>query len=101
MRHVKALKDALKDGRLRETPHRMPQRHLPYRPFELEEVDSHISCGRWIHVETNALRDGLQLYEGEDRYIDMKCDNAIGGQLSERILQHIHGQAVKLGLDDP
>ncbi|KAI3243046.1 hypothetical protein DTO012A7_1863 [Penicillium roqueforti] len=101
MRHVKALKDALKDGRLRETPHRMPQRHLPYRPFELEEVDSHISCGPWIHAETNALRDGLQLYEGEDRYIDMKCDNAIGGQLSERILQHIHGQAVKLGLDDP
>lgn len=43
----------------------------------------------------------LMVSTGEDRYIDMKCDNAIGGQLSERILQHIHGQAVKLGLDDP
>ncbi|KAJ5499184.1 hypothetical protein N7453_008235 [Penicillium expansum] len=58
MRHVKTLKDALKDGRLRETPHR------------------------------------------EDRYIDIKCDNTIGGQLSERILQDIQGQAVKLGLVD-
>lgn len=43
----------------------------------------------------------LMVSTGEDRYIDMKCDNAIGGQLSERILQHIHGQAVKLGLNDP
>ena len=65
MRHVKALKDALKDDRLHDTPHRMPQRPLPYRHFELEEVDSHISCGRWTHAEKNALRDGLQLYEGK------------------------------------
>ncbi|OQE03754.1 hypothetical protein PENSOL_c001G01782 [Penicillium solitum] len=101
MRHVKTLKDALNDGRLRETPHRIPQRPLAYRQFELEEVDSHISCGRWTHAEKVALRDGLQSYEGEDRYIDIKCDNTIGGQLSQRILQHIRGQAVKLGLDDP
>ncbi|KAJ5209608.1 hypothetical protein N7449_003987 [Penicillium cf. viridicatum] len=101
MRHVKTLKDALNDGRLRETPHRIPQRPLAYRQFELEEVDSHISCGRWTHAEKIALRDGLQSYEGEDRYIDIKCDNTIGGQLSQRILQDIQGQAVKLGLDDP
>ncbi|KGO42934.1 hypothetical protein PEX1_001450 [Penicillium expansum] len=100
MRHVKTLKDALKDGRLRETPHRIPQRPLAYRQFELEEVESHISCGRWTSAEKSALRDGLQLYGGEDRYIDIKCDNTIGGQLSERILQDIQGQAVKLGLDD-
>lgn len=101
MRHVKTLKDALNDGRLRETPHRIPQRPLAYRQFDLEEVDSHISCGRWTHAEKIALRDGLQSYEGEDRYIDIKCDNTIGGQLSQRILQDIQGQAVKLGLDDP
>lgn len=65
MRHVKTLKDALNDGRLRETPHRTPQRPLGYRQFELEEVDSHISCGRWTHAETIALRDGLQSYEGK------------------------------------
>ncbi|OQD71910.1 hypothetical protein PENPOL_c001G06154 [Penicillium polonicum] len=100
MRHVKTLKDAVNDGRLRETTHRIPQRPLAYRPFQLEEVDSHISCGRWTHAEKIALRDGLQSYGGEDRYIDIKCDNTIGGQLSERILQHIQDQAVKLGLDD-
>ncbi|KOS46414.1 hypothetical protein ACN38_g2598 [Penicillium nordicum] len=99
MRHVKTLKDALNDGRLRETTHRIPQRPLAYRQFELEEVDSHISCGRWTHAEKIALRDGLQSYGGDDRYIDIKCDDTIGGQLSERILQHIQGQAVKLGLD--
>lgn len=65
MRHVKTLKDALNDGRLRETPHRIPQRHLAYRQFALEEVDSHISCGRWTHAEKVALRDGLQSYEGK------------------------------------
>ncbi|EKV06345.1 hypothetical protein Pdw03_3496 [Penicillium digitatum] len=101
MRHVKTLKDALNDGRLRETAHRIPQRPLAYRQFELEEVESHISCGRWTSPEKTALRDGLQLYRGEDRYIDIKCDNTIGGQLSKRILQNIRGQAVKLGLDDP
>ncbi|KAJ5616767.1 hypothetical protein N7537_001881 [Penicillium hordei] len=101
MRHVKTLKDALNDGRLRETPHRIPQRPLAYRQFELEEVESHISCGRWTHAEKIALRAGLQSYEGEDRYIDIKCDNTIGGQLSQRILHDIRGQAVKLGLDDP
>ncbi|KAJ9488527.1 hypothetical protein VN97_g4755 [Penicillium thymicola] len=101
MRHVKTLKDALNDGRLRETTHRILQRPLAYRQFELEEVDSHISCGRWTHAEKIALRDGLQSYGGDDRYIDIKCDNTIGGQLSERILQHIQGQAVKLGLDAP
>ncbi|KAJ5959692.1 uncharacterized protein N7479_006842 [Penicillium vulpinum] len=99
--HVKALKDALKDGRLRETPNSIPRRSLPYKHFELEEVDSHISCGRWTHGEKIALRDGLQLYEGDDRYIDIKCDNTIGGQLSERILQDIQGQAINIGLDDP
>ncbi|KAJ5383940.1 hypothetical protein N7517_001851 [Penicillium concentricum] len=99
LRHVKTLKDALKDGRLRETT-RIPQRPLPYKHFELEEVDSHISCGRWTYAEKIALREGLQLYGGEDRYIDIKCDNTIGGQLSERILQHIQSQAIKLGLDD-
>lgn len=65
MRHVKTLKDALNDGRLRETPHRISQRPLTYRQFELEEVDSHISCGRWTHAEKVALRDGLQSYEGK------------------------------------
>ncbi|KGO74782.1 hypothetical protein PITC_083910 [Penicillium italicum] len=101
MRHVKTLKEAVKDGRLRETPHRIAQRPQAYRQFELEEVKSHISCGRWTYAEKIALRDGLQLYGGEDRYIDIKCDNTIGGQLSERILQDIQGEAVKLGLDDP
>lgn len=43
----------------------------------------------------------LTVSTGEDRYIDIKCDNTIGGQLSQRILQHIQGQAIKLGLDDP
>ncbi|KAJ5835560.1 hypothetical protein N7447_001586 [Penicillium robsamsonii] len=100
LHHVKTLKDALKDGRLRETPHRIPQRPLPYKHFELEEVDSHISCGRWTHAEKIALREGLQLYRGEDRYIDIKCDKTVGGQLSERILQHIQSQAIKLRLDD-
>ncbi|KAJ5513560.1 hypothetical protein N7463_003112 [Penicillium fimorum] len=98
--HVKTLKDALKDDRLHETPHRIPQRPLSYKHFVLEEVDSHISCGRWTYAEKNALREGLQLYRGEDRYIDIKCDSTIGGQLSERILQHIQSQAIKLGLDD-
>ncbi|OQE46256.1 hypothetical protein PENCOP_c001G01769 [Penicillium coprophilum] len=97
--HVKTLKDALKDGRLREIPHRVHRRPLPYRHFELEEVDSHISCGRWTYAEKIALRDGLQLYEGEDRYINIKCDNTIGGRLSDRILQHIQSQALKLGDD--
>lgn len=36
---------------------------------------------------------------GEDRYIDIKCDDIIGSQLSERILQDIHAQAIKLGFD--
>ncbi|OQE29029.1 hypothetical protein PENFLA_c004G11001 [Penicillium flavigenum] len=101
MKHVKALKDALNDGRLSEKPQRIPQRPLPYRQFQLEEIDSHISCGRWTYTEKTALRDGLQLYGGEDRYVDIKCDDTIGGQLSQRILQDIQGQAVKLGLDDP
>ncbi|CAG7955180.1 unnamed protein product [Penicillium nalgiovense] len=117
MKHVKALKDALNDGRLSEEPQRIPQRPLPYRQFQLEEIDSHISCGRWTYTEKTALRDGLQLYRGEtvhsslimailtvsageDRYVDIKCDDTIGGQLSQRILQDIQGQAVKLGLDD-
>ena len=65
MRHVKTLKDAVNDGRLRETTHRIPQRPLAYRPFQLEEVDSHISCGRWTHAEKIALRDGLQSYGGK------------------------------------
>ncbi|CAG8892370.1 unnamed protein product [Penicillium egyptiacum] len=100
-KHVKTLKDALNDGRLCEKSHRIPQRPLPYRHFQLEEVDSHISCGRWTYAEKTALTDGLQLYGGEDRYIDIKCDNKIGGQLSERILPDIQRQAIKLGLDDP
>ncbi|KAJ6188309.1 hypothetical protein N7519_003217 [Penicillium mononematosum] len=101
MKHVKALKDALDDGRLSEKPRRIPQRPLPYRQFQLEEIDSHISCGRWTYAEKTALRDGLQLYGGEDRYVDIKCDDTIGGQLSQRILRDIQGQAIKLGLDDP
>ncbi|KXG48325.1 uncharacterized protein PGRI_021950 [Penicillium griseofulvum] len=98
--HVKTLKDALKDGRLRETPHCIPPRTLPYKHFELEEVHSHISCGRWTYAEKTALREGLLLYGGEDRYIDIKCDHTIGSQLSERILQDIQSQTVKLGLHD-
>ncbi|KAJ6152033.1 hypothetical protein N7497_006352 [Penicillium chrysogenum] len=102
MKHVKALKDALDEGRLSEKPRRIPQRPLPYRHFQLEEIDSHISCGRWTYAEKTALRDGLQLYgAGEERYVDIKCDDTIGGQLSQRILQDIRGQAIKLGLDDP
>jgi hypothetical protein len=65
MKHVKALKDALNDGRLSEKPQHIPQRPLPYRQFQLEEIDSHISCGRWTYAEKTALRDGLQLYGGE------------------------------------
>jgi hypothetical protein len=63
--HVKTLKDALKDGRLREIPHCIPPRTLPYKHFELEEVDSHISCGRWTYAEKTALREGLLLYGGK------------------------------------
>lgn len=73
MKHVKTLKDALKDGRLRETPHRIPQRPPPYRHFELEEVDSHISCGRWTYAEKIALHDGLQLYGGKTFHLSPIC----------------------------
>lgn len=65
MPHVKNIKDALKDGRLRQQPHRMPRRPPSYKHFGLDEVDGHISCGRWSYAERAALRDGLQLYEGK------------------------------------
>lgn len=110
---VKVIKDALNDGRLREMSNKTARRPRSYKHFLLEEVNGHIACGRWTSAERAALRDGLRLYEGkpfyipcyqsfltesigEDRYIDIKCDERIGSQLSERILQNIQAQATKL-----
>ncbi|KAJ5773352.1 hypothetical protein N7457_008248 [Penicillium paradoxum] len=99
VQHVKVIKDALNDGRLRETATRIPRRPQTYKHFVLDELDGHISCGRWTFAERKALRDGLHLYEGEDRFIDIKCDNIIGPQLSERIVQDVQNQTIKLNLD--
>ncbi|KAJ5129727.1 uncharacterized protein N7515_005766 [Penicillium bovifimosum] len=101
MTHVKAIKDALHDGRLREKSKRVPRRPPRYQQFVLKGVESHISCRSWTYAERDALRNGLEFHEGEDRYVDIKCDEAFGPRLSDRILKDIRAQAIRLGLDDP
>lgn len=65
---VKAIKDALNDGRLRELGGRRPK--PPYRHFELTEVGDNISIEPWSRVEKDALRKAFESavlngFEGE------------------------------------
>jgi hypothetical protein len=65
MAHVKIIKDALNDSRLRERSNRVPRRPPRYQEFILEGVESHISCRPWTHAERSALRNGLEFHEGK------------------------------------
>ncbi|KAJ5550535.1 hypothetical protein N7535_001522 [Penicillium sp. DV-2018c] len=100
MSHARVLKAALRDGRLREkSNHVRRQAPVQYR-YVLEGVDSQISCGPWTQGEKDALCVGLEFHEGDDRYIDLKCDEQFGPRLSARILKDIRAKAIHLGFDD-
>lgn len=117
---VKAIKDALDNGRLRELGG--VRSKPPYRHFELTEVTDNISLEPWSRVEKDALRKAFESavlngFEGEYPlcipymnitnkttgdyvYIDIKCGLPYGDVLSDRLFRQVKEQAVKLGLDE-
>ncbi|KAK9850487.1 hypothetical protein MYU51_011933 [Penicillium brevicompactum] len=118
MSAVKAIKDALNNGRLRELGGIRSK--PPYRHFELTEVTDNISLEPWSRDEKDALRKAFESavvngFKGENPlcttymnitnkntgdyvYIDIKCGLPYGDTLSDRLFRQVKEQAVKLGL---
>ncbi|KAJ5776563.1 uncharacterized protein N7511_001574 [Penicillium nucicola] len=99
MKSLKAIKDALNDGRLLERHSNAYQIPVKYKHFELTEVQSMITCDPWTRAEKLALLEGINgLTHDIDTFVDLKCNMVYGAALERRTLKDLQTKAQQLGL---